>query len=92
MFCINDYCDCKFGNFWSVKKGKCGKKIFNKKIKNFKLIFCSKVEKLGYNQKCTDEDKCDDSRGLNCINGSCICEENNFFNNSLCGILKKNFF
>ena len=31
-------------------------------------------------------------KGLNCISGVCVCEDDKFYNNSLCGIVEKNEF
>lgn len=46
-----------------------------------------KDDRLAYNQRCTDVDRCDDLKGFSCINGSCVCEEDKFFNRFLCGKL-----
>ena len=43
-----------------------------------------KVEKLGFGQKCTDEDKCDETKGLSCKNGTCMCEEETYIYEHFC--------
>ena len=75
----------KLDIFGSLKK----ENVVKKKSKKRRLIKQSnieykKVEKLGFSQKCTDEDKCDETKGLSCINGTCMCEEDKFIHENLC--------
>ena len=60
------------------------KKKFPKNLNKKSVL----VDKLNYNEKCSDSSLCNDLVGLNCSSGLCSCSENQYFNGKICSNLK----
>ena len=51
-------------------------------------LFYFTVNKLNYNESCSESTPCNDIVGLDCMNGICGCTGNQYFNGKVCSNFK----